>query len=221
MRGAAGPGLKANGVDYLRDPEAIYKKSFATIGAEADLKRFSPPEQVLAIRLIHACGILDIVDDLVISPEAISAGTEALARGAAVISDVSMVQNGIIRRNLPADNPLLCGLEEKGALSFAKANGTTRSAGGVEALANKIPNSIIAVGNAPTALFHLLEMLDDGLEKPALILGFPVGFVGAAESKAELINNSRGVPFIALKGRRGGSALAAAAVNALAFGLST
>ena len=211
--------MKANGVDYLSNPEAIYRQSFATISAEADLERFAKDETGLAIRLIHACGMVDIVDDLVISPGATGAGKRALASGAAVISDVSMVQNGIIRRNLPANNPVLCGLDSAAALSFAKANGTTRSAGGMEALADKIPGAVIAIGNAPTALFHLLEMLDNGLEKPALVLGFPVGFVGAAESKAELVANPRGVPFIVLAGRRGGSALAAAALNALAAGL--
>ncbi len=208
-------------MDYLRNPQAIYEQSFATIRAEADLSRFDEDEAALAIRLIHACGMVDIADDLVISPGAMATGRSALEAGALVITDVKMVQHGIIPRNLPAGNSLLCGLDEEAAAAFAKSHATTRSAGGMEALAEKIPGAIIAIGNAPTALFHLLEMLDKGLGKPALVLGFPVGFVGAVESKAELVVNPRGVPFVALKGRRGGSAMAAAAVNALAAGLGT
>ncbi len=207
-------------MDYLRNPAAIYAQSFSTIRAEADLSRFDEDEAALAIRLIHACGMVDIVEDLVISPDAMAAGRAALEAAKPIIADVNMVKHGIIRRNLPADNPVLCGLDEEVASTFAKSHATTRSAGGMEALAEKIPGSIVAIGNAPTALFHLLEMLDEGLGKPAIILGFPVGFVGALESKGELVANPRGVPFIALKGRRGGSALAAAAVNAIVAGLA-
>ncbi len=208
-------------MDYLRNPKAIYEQSFATIRAEANLVRFDEGETALAIRLIHACGMVDIVDDLVISPGAVQAGRAALGAGAPVICDATMVQSGIIRRNLPAQNPVLCGLNDDAASAYAKSNATTRSAGGIQAMAEKIPGAIVAIGNAPTALFHLLEMLDKGLGKPALILAFPVGFVGAVESKAELVANARGVPFVALKGRRGGSALAAASVNAIAAGLGT
>ncbi len=208
-------------MDYLRNPAAIYAQSFATIRAEADLSRFDEGEAALAIRLIHACGMVDIVEDLVISSGAMAAGRAALEAAKPIIADVNMVSHGIIRRNLPADNPVLCGLDEEAARTFAKSHANTRSAGGMEALAEKIPGSIVAIGNAPTALFHLLEMLDEGLGKPAIILGFPVGFVGALESKCELVANPRGVPFIALKGRRGGSALAAAAVNAIVAGLGT
>ena len=208
-------------MDYLRNPQAIYEQSFATIRAEADLSRFEEDEAALAIRLIHASGMIDIVDDLVSSPGAVVAGRAALDAGKPVIADVNMVSNGIIRRKLPADNPVLCGLDEDTASAYSKSHATTRSAGGIQAMAKKIPGAIVAIGNAPTALFHLLEMLDKGLGKPAIILGFPVGFVGALESKAELVARSRGVPFVALKGRRGGSALAAAAVNALAAGLGT
>ena len=206
-------------MDYLADPAAIYEKSFATIRAETNLVRFDEHEAKLAIRLIHACGMVDIVDDLEISPGAVAAGRAALATGAPIITDVKMVQHGIIRRNLPAGNSVLCGLDEEAASLFARNHQTTRSAGGIEALAKKTPGAIVAIGNAPTALFHLLEMLDEGLGKPAIVLGFPVGFVGAVESKAELVANARGVPFVVLKGRRGGSAMAAAAVNALAAGL--
>ncbi len=204
-------------MDYLADPKSIYEQSFATIRAEADLARFDEGELPLAIRLIHACGMLDIVDDLVISPDALGAGRAALAKGAPVISDVKMVQKGMITRNLPANNPLYCGLDL--VESVPKDKAITRTALGVELLAEKIPGAVVAIGNAPTALFRLLELLDEGLEKPALVLAFPVGFVGAAESKAELIAHPRGLSYIALKGRRGGSALAAAALNALAAGL--
>jgi precorrin-8X/cobalt-precorrin-8 methylmutase len=200
-------------MNYLRDPEAIYRESFATIEREADLTRFTPTERRVAVRLIHACGMPDIAAALVFSTGAVEAGRAALAAGAPVICDSNMVRHGIIAARLPANNELLCGLDHE------TSNGSdTRSAAGLEALRERIPGCVVAIGNAPTALFRLLELLDARLPPPALILGFPVGFVGAAESKAELVANSRGVPFIALKGRRGGSALAAAAVNALADG---
>jgi len=207
-------------MQYLSDPAQIYEQSFAIIKREADLSRFGEDERQLAIRLVHACGMLDIVDDLVISEGAVEAGRAALEAGAPVVCDVNMLVHGIIRRQLPGRNPLLCGLDDPRAKKLAQSRATTRSAAGIELLEEKLPGAIVAVGNAPTALFRLLEMLDAGLAKPALIVAFPPGFVGAAESKAELIANSREVPFIALKGRRGGSALAAAAVNALAAGLA-
>lgn len=206
---------------YIRDPEAIYEKSFATIRREADLNRFSPAEQEIAIRLIHACGMIDIVDDLMFSPDAISAGRAALANGKPVICDVRMVAEGVIKRNLHANNEVLCGLNEEAAYVYAKAEKTTRSAAGIEMLKPAMAGSVVAIGNAPTALFHLLERIDEGFPKPAVILGFPVGFVGAVESKAALIANQNNIPFVALRGRRGGSALAASAVNALAVGLAT
>jgi precorrin-8X/cobalt-precorrin-8 methylmutase len=200
-------------MSYFREPEAIYRESFATIEREADLTRFSLVERQIVIRLIHACGMPDIAPDLVFSPGAVEAGRAALAAGAPVICDANMVRHGVITARLPANNELLCGLDH------ATTNeSNTRSAAGIEALRERVHGSVVAIGNAPTALFRLLELLDAGLAPPALILGFPVGFVGAAESKVELIANPRGVPFIALKGRRGGSALAAAAVNALAGG---
>ncbi len=208
-------------MQYLSDPEQIYEQSFSIIEREADLARFGEVERQLAVRLIHACGMIDIVDDLVISEGAVEAGRAALKAGAPVVCDVNMLVHGIIRRKLVAGNALLCGLDNPGAENLAQSRATTRSAAGIELLGKKLPGAIIAVGNAPTALFRLLEMLDAGLAKPALIVAFPPGFVGAAESKAELIANSHEVPFIALKGRRGGSALAVAAVNALAAGLAT
>lgn len=211
----------ASAKSYISDPEAIYEKSFATIRREADLGRFSVAEQEIAIRLIHACGMIDIVDDLAFSPGAVTAGRDAIATGRPIVCDVRMVAEGVIKRNLQADNHVLCGLNEQSTSAYAKANKTTRSAAGIEVLKSHISESVVAIGNAPTALFHLLEQIEVGFPKPAIILGFPVGFVGAVQSKAALITNQNNIPFIALKGRRGGSAFAAAAVNALAVGLAT
>ena len=208
-------------MEYLHEPKAIYNKSFATIEAEADLSRFTHTERPLATRLIHASGMLDIVDDLVMSPDAILRGQTALTKGASIICDVNMVVHGIISRMLPANNPLMCGLDLPEASAFAQKNKHTRSAGGIMALEHKIDGAVIVIGNAPTALFYLLDMLGRTKLHPAIVLGFPVGFVGAAESKHALIHNNFNLPFIALRGRRGGSALAAAALNALASGLRT
>jgi len=208
-------------MSYLRDPAAIYEKSFAAIRAEADLSRFLPEEKDLVIRLIHACGMIDIVDHIEISDNGIASGAEALTTGAPIICDVNMVARGIITRKLGAKNQVLCGLDLEEAKKFAKDNSHTRTAGGIDALADKMEGAVVAIGNAPTALFHLLEMIGNGAKKPAIILGFPVGFVGAAESKAELAANRFDVPYVTLLGRRGGSAFAAAAVNALVSGLKT
>lgn len=206
-------------MDYLRDPAAIYAQSFATIRREAELGRVPEEARDLAIRLIHACGMVDILDDLVVADGAVAAGRAALRAGAPILCDSRMVRDGVIERHLPAKNRVLCAVDGDAARQNAERLGTTRSAGAIEALEPEIGGAVVAIGNAPTALFHLLEGLDRGWRKPAVILGFPVGFVGAAESKAALIAAPRGVPFVALKGRRGGSALAAAAVNALAAGL--
>lgn len=203
---------------YLKDPEAIYARSFEMIRQEADMSRFSAAEAHVAERIVHACGMVDAAGDLVFSPGAAQAGRAALTGGAAVICDAEMVRHGIIRRLLPAQNDVLCFLPDPQVDVLSKQQQTTRSAAQVELWADRITGAVIVIGNAPTALFKLLELLDKGAPKPALILGFPVGFVGAAESKAELIADPRGVPFIALKGRRGGSAMAAAAVNAIASG---
>jgi precorrin-8X/cobalt-precorrin-8 methylmutase len=207
--------------DYERNPAAIYRESFATIRREADLWRFSGLMAELVVRLIHACGMVDIAGDIVASEGAAEAGREALRSGAPVICDVEMVRRGIITRMLPAANELVCEVGNEKTAALAKEIGNTRSAAGIELAAERINGAVVAIGNAPTALFHLLEMIDAGLAKPALIIGMPVGFVGAAESKHELAANPRGIPFVALTGRRGGSALAAAAVNALASGLET
>ncbi len=207
--------------DYEKDGAEIYRQSFATVQKEADLSRFSESESELVIRLIHACGMVDVVGDVVISRGAIEAGRTALASGAAIICDVHMVEQGIIRRNLPKDNQVLCNVRSNAARVITEQMGTTRSAAGIESLEGHIAGAIVVIGNAPTALFHLLEMLDRGIAPPALIIGCPVGFVGAVESKEALIAHQGGVPFITVRGRRGGSAIAAAAVNALCSGLKS
>jgi precorrin-8X/cobalt-precorrin-8 methylmutase len=205
---------------YEKVPDEIYRQSFEIIQAEAELSGYTDQERQLVVRLIHACGMVDLTDDIVISTDAVEAGISALNQGAPIICDVEMVRRGIIERNLAHNNELLCGLDMDGATEFSKRAKTTRSAGGIEALKHHIPGSIVAIGNAPTALFHLLEMLQEGLPAPALIIGCPVGFVGAVESKEALIEAAPGLrefSYITVRGRRGGSAMAAAAVNALAL----
>ena len=204
---------------YERDPAAIYAQSFATVQAEARLDRFPAPMRPLMTRLIHACGMVEIADRLAFSPQVATAGARALADGAPVLCDCEMVAAGVIRRYLPAGNEVIVTLNDDRTRGLAERLGTTRSAAAVELWRDRLDGAVVAIGNAPTALFHLLEMLDAGAPKPAAILGFPVGFVGAAESKAELATNPRGCDFVALRGRRGGSAMASAAVNALAAGL--
>lgn len=203
-------------IDYVRDGEEIYRRSFATIRAEADLSRIPADLEKLAVRVAHASGMVDAINDLVFSPRAGTAGRQALAAGAPILCDARMVAEGITRSRLPADNSVICTLGEASVPEIARRIGNTRSAAALQLWQPHLTGAVVAIGNAPTALFRLLEMLDDGAPKPALILGFPVGFIGAAESKAALAADSRGVPFVALKGRRGGSAMAAAAVNALA-----
>lgn len=203
-------------IDYIRNGEDIYRKSFAIIRAEANLDRLSADLAHVAVRLIHACGMTDIVQDLAASPDAVKAGRDALAAGALIFCDSQMVANGITRQRLPASNDIICTLNHPDVAEIAQRINNTRSAAALELWRSQLAGAVVAIGNAPTALFHLLELLDQGVAKPALILGFPVGFVGSAESKAELAVNSRRVPFLTLHGRRGGSAIAAAAVNALA-----
>ncbi|WP_417242395.1 precorrin-8X methylmutase [Celeribacter sp.] len=204
---------------YEKDPAAIYAASFDTVRREARLDRFDAGMERLAIRLIHACGMVEVADRLAFSRDAYAAGHAALAGGAPILCDCEMVGAGIIRRYLPADNEVIVTLNDPRTPDHAKSIGNTRSAAAVEFWADHLAGAVVAIGNAPTALFHLLELIDQGAPKPALILGFPVGFVGAAESKAELAANPRGCEFVALRGRRGGSAIASAAVNALAVGL--
>ncbi|KMW59276.1 Cobalt-precorrin-8x methylmutase [Candidatus Rhodobacter oscarellae] len=204
---------------YLKDPKAIYAESFATVRREARLERFPAGMQPVVTRLIHACGMIEIADRLAYSRSLSEKARSALRSGAPILCDCEMVGAGIIRRYLPAENEVVVTLNDPRVPGLAQELGTTRSAAAVEFWRDRIEGSIVAIGNAPTALFHLLERLDEGWPRPAAILGFPVGFVGAAESKAELAADPRGCDFIALKGRRGGSAMASAAVNALAAGL--
>jgi precorrin isomerase len=203
-------------IDYIRNGNDIYRKSFAIIRAEADLNQLSDDLAHVAVRLIHACGMTDIVSDLAASSDAVKVGRSALAAGASIFCDSQMVANGITRKRLPANNEIICTLNQLEVLELSQRINNTRSAAAVDLWKPRLAGAVVAIGNAPTALYRLLELLDEGAPKPALILGFPVGFVGAAEAKAELASNSRGVPFITLHGRRGGSAIAAAAVNALA-----
>ena len=206
---------------YETDPAEIYAKSFATVRAEARLDRFEPDMAALAVRLIHACGMVEIADRLAFSQGAHDAGRAALEAGAPILCDCEMVAAGIIRRHLPAENEVIVTLNEPSVPERAREIGNTRSAAAVELWGERLKGAVVAIGNAPTALFHLLELIDAGAPPPAIILGFPVGFVGAAESKAELARDPRGAEFVALRGRRGGSAMASAAVNALASGLET
>lgn len=203
---------------YLKDPAEIYALSFETVRAEANLSRLAEDQRDIAVRLVHACGMPDIVDDLVFSKQAVESGRRALKNGAPIFIDATMVGAGIINRHLDG-NDILCTLNDAGVADDAKAWGTTRSSAAVDRWQQRLDGAVVAIGNAPTALFRLLELIAEGAPRPAVILGFPVGFVGAAESKDALIASDLGVEFIALKGRRGGSAMAAAAVNALATGL--
>ncbi|SEJ21972.1 precorrin-8X methylmutase [Pseudooceanicola nitratireducens] len=204
---------------YEHDPAAIYAESFATVRREARLDRFPQGLQSMAIRLIHACGMVDVADRLAFSAGAWDAGRAAMLSGKPVLCDCEMVGAGIIRRSLPAENPVIVTLNDPSVPDRARAIGNTRSAAAVELWEPYLDGAVVAIGNAPTALFHLLDLIGQGAPKPAVILGFPVGFVGAAESKAELAAHPRGCDFVALRGRRGGSAMASAAVNALAAGL--
>ncbi|OAN55253.1 precorrin-8X methylmutase [Paramagnetospirillum marisnigri] len=201
---------------WISDPADIYRQSFATIRAEAELDRVPADLTDLAVRVVHACGMTDIVADLAWSEGAGSAGRAALRASAPILVDAEMVAHGIIRRMLPAANPVICTLNDVSA-DAAKAANTTRSALAVEHWLPRLDGAVVAIGNAPTALFRLLELVAAGAPRPALVLGFAVGFVGAVESKDALI--ASGLPHVALRGRRGGSAMAAAAVNALAGGL--
>jgi len=202
-------------MDYLKDPALIYARSFETIRAEADLLALPEDARGIAERLIHACGMPDILRDLRIDPTLPRAARAALESGAPILADCEMVRSGIIARRLPRANEIVCTLGHPEAPERARALGTTRSAAAVSLWEPLLEGSVVVVGNAPTALFALLELIDGGAPRPAAILAFPVGFVGAAEAKAELHGDSRQVPYATLLGRRGGSAMAAAALNAL------
>ena len=201
-------------MDYLRDPAAIYRRSFEIIRAETDFSQLPADAEPIATRIIHACGMPDIAPDLRISSDFVTAAQGSLAAGKTVLVDVEMVRHGIIDKQLN----VICTLNDPRAREVGLATGNTRSAAAVEFWRDHLAGSIAVIGNAPTALFALLEMIDAGAPKPAAIVGFPVGFVGAAESKDELHANPRGIPYAALLGRRGGSAMAASVINALARG---
>jgi precorrin-8X/cobalt-precorrin-8 methylmutase len=203
-------------LDYLRSTEEIYRRSFEIVRGEADLTRFSPDEAEVAVRMIHASGQVEIAGLLAFSSGAVEAGIAALRAGRPILCDAEMVAAGIGRGRLAAGNRVICTLNGDGVAEKAEQTGTTRSAAAVDLWEEELHDAVVAIGNAPTALFRLLERLDAGAPKPALIIGLPVGFVGAAESKAELMADSRGVPFLTLAGRMGGSAMASAGVNALA-----
>jgi precorrin-8X/cobalt-precorrin-8 methylmutase len=205
-----------SGRSYLRDGRAITEKSFAIIRAEADLSRLSAEEAEVAVRMIHACGLVQAASEIVFGKGLVSAARAALAGSAPILCDSEMVAHGVTRARLPARNDVVCTLRDPRVPALAEKLGTTRSAAALELWGDKLAGAVVAIGNAPTALFHLLELLDGGAPKPAVILGIPVGFVGAAESKEALAKNPRGVPFLIVRGRMGGSAMTAAAVNALA-----
>jgi precorrin-8X/cobalt-precorrin-8 methylmutase len=201
--------------DYIRDGTEIYRQSFSIIRRESDLRRFNVEEERIAVRIIHACGMVEAAADIVFSPGAAAAGISALQAAAPILCDASMVSKGVTRARLPNNNLVLCTLNEPEVAALAHKLGTTRTAAAMELWRPHLDGAVVVFGNAPTALFHLLEMLDAGAPKPALVVGMPVGFVGAAESKEALIADGR-VPAIIIRGRKGGSAMAAACVNALA-----
>jgi len=202
--------------DYIRDGNAIYERSFAIIRAEADLARFSDAEADVAIRMIHACGQVDAAKNFAFSADFVTAARAALAAGAPILCDAEMVAHGVTRARLPAGNEVVCALRDPRTAEIAKTIGNTRSAAAIDLWGERMKGAVVAIGNAPTALFYLLEKLRDGAPKPAAIVGMPVGFVGAAESKDALAENSHGVPWAVVRGRLGGSAMTAACLNALA-----
>ena len=201
--------------DYVHDGAEIYRRSFAMIRAESKLARFTKEEERVAVRIIHSCGMVELSDDIRFSAGAAVAGIEALKAGAPILCDAKMVAQGITQARLPADNQVICTLDDSAVPALAAELATTRTAAAMELWRPYLAGSVVAIGNAPTALFRLLEMLDAGAPKPALIIGIPVGFVGAVESKDALMADGR-VPAIIVHGRRGGSAMTVAAVNALA-----
>jgi precorrin-8X/cobalt-precorrin-8 methylmutase len=202
-------------LSYIRDGAAIYERSFAIIRAEAELSRFTREEERVAVRIIHACGMVEIATDILFSPGMAAAASAALRAGAPILCDANMVAHGVTRARLPAKNEVICTLADARAPALAQEMGTTRSAAALEFWRERLAGAVVAIGNAPTALFRLLEMLDEGAALPAAIIAMPVGFVGAAESKDAAFADGR-VPTMIVRGRKGGSAMAAAAINALA-----
>lgn len=202
--------------DYVRAPTEIYRRSFSTIRSEADLATLPEDMQTVAVRMIHACGDVDLVNDLVAHPRLVSAARTALEARAVIFTDTQMLAAGITRRRLPADNEVRCLIDDPRASELAAQWGTTRSAAAVSLWGDRLAGAVVAIGNAPTTLFHLLELIADGGPRPAAIIGIPVGFVGSTESKIALAENPWDLPWLVVHGRRGGSALCAAAINALA-----
>jgi precorrin-8X/cobalt-precorrin-8 methylmutase len=205
----------SNAMDWIRDPTEIYRRSFAILRGELDLARLAPEDADIALRVAHASGMVEAADALVFANGPGKAGRAALARGAPILCDAAMVASGILRARLPAKNEIVCRIDAPETIARARDRQTTRAAAAVETWGEALAGSIVAIGNAPTALFRLLEILGEGAPRPAAILAFPVGFVGAAESKAALMESALDIPYATLPGRRGGSAMAAAAVNAL------
>ncbi len=203
-------------LDYTRDAAEIYRQSFATIRAEADLSRFPDDVARVVVRLIHTCGQVDVAEHVAFTADVVAAAHAALASGAPVLCDSSMVAAGITAARLPAANEVVSLVADPRAADLAARRQTTRSAAGVELWAQRLGGAVLAIGNAPTALFRLLELVDEGVPPPVAVLGGPVGFVGSAQSKQELIERPRGMSYLVVRGRRGGSAMAAAAVNAIA-----
>jgi precorrin-8X/cobalt-precorrin-8 methylmutase len=202
--------------DYIKNGDAIYEKSFAIIRAEADLSRFTEAEADLAVRMIHACGVVDAARFFAFSPTFVGDARTALQAGAPILCDAEMVAHGITRARLPATNPVICTLRDPRTPDLARELGNTRSAAALELWRPQLEGAVVAIGNAPTALFYLLDMIEAGAPRPAAIIGMPVGFVGAMESKEALAESHHGIPFAVVRGRMGGSAMTAAAVNALA-----
>lgn len=202
-------------IDYIRDGAEIYRRSFATIRAEADLSGFPPDVERVVVRMIHSCGMVDLAGDVECSPDVVESGNAALRAGAPILTDAQMIASGITRKRLPADNEVVCSLWHPGVPELAAAMETTRSAAALEMWREKLPGSVVAIGNAPTALFRLLELIDEGVGAPAAIIGVPVGFIGAVESKVELVKRAP-APYLVVHGRRGGSAMAVSALNAIA-----
>ncbi|BBZ76359.1 precorrin-8X methylmutase [Mycolicibacterium anyangense] len=203
-------------LDYTRDAAEIYRQSFATIRAEADLAPFPEDVARVVVRLIHTCGQVDLTEHVSFTPGVVAATHAALAAGAPILCDSSMVAAGITAARLPARNEVVSLVADPRAPELAEQRGTTRSAAGVELWADRLGGAVLAIGNAPTALFRLLELIDEGVPAPVSVLGGPVGFVGSAQSKDELVERPRGMDYLVVRGRRGGSAMAAAAVNAIA-----
>ncbi|MEU3494621.1 MULTISPECIES: precorrin-8X methylmutase [Kitasatospora] len=203
-------------IDYEKDGAAIYRQSFATIRAEADLAHLPADVARVAVRMIHACGMTDLVDDLLWSPNAVADARRALLDGAPILCDVNMVASGVTRKRLPADNEVICTLTDPAVPELARTMGTTRSAAAMELWLPRLEGAVVAVGNAPTSLFRLLEMVEAGAPRPAAVIGVPVGFIGAAESKQALADHPAALEHLVVRGRRGGSAIAAAAINAIA-----